>query len=700
MGFRLILRRDSDEQGAGALQPFVLLDDSDQFARTYLMVLTTRAGEVIGSCALKMQRSEYAIQRRLGHTKMTVTNPEIEARWIQERSQLLKVQADGPRVPAVFDITAAGSETSAGTIPPHLFCKHRQVLFVPRSPVSAQRLQVCRDDALLAKHGLPTYAGSLDRFLYAPADVEPGKVAFFSLRQPTLPTQTPVHTAEELCGAQGQVVSGSQRIAKDAPLLHEELRHTLPCYECTEAKKCYPPKKGYALAVERLVPLNFYDAQVLCTELGDLTFDQCSDLMGGRRADEVLEEDAQAPQGSRRRMCFFEGDPRGRGPLESMRLKLWLVSEVACSLRRHYLSCGQPLLNLSNRSVAIKMSHAGSQVPALWALEVGLVGSAATSPVSLPDVKSELYSPPISLEPLYASRRLQSAKLTFGELRQGSLEVLACERKESAGGSVVTYQLEACLEDASLREQEICGADVFQVFLPEDLGLGASGELMATPSGQAKDNGRTIVTAQAPAVPKAWSAGISEKKPVRLESINYALYPSYHLGCDLVGLGLLLYRALVINDRQSLAAVRSQIESMENSLASDQAAHTVDVRAWVNDWLERQASGDSEDQALGKRQVLYHAIDRMEARAGSIPDSLWQQCLGVGLRLVTNIEGFSFCESAGGPPAEGAVAVLDQVIGQLHELLGQIDVILFDQGPRNQEIRSVIEEVLKEEQGE
>jgi hypothetical protein len=189
------------------------------------------------------------------------------------------------------------------------------------------------------------------------------------------------------------------------------------------------------------------------------------------------------------------------------------------------------------------------------------------------------------------------------------------------------------------------------------------------------------------------SAGFdTSRKPADFDA-GVAFYPRFQVPCDLYGLGMLLFRTLLVNDGTDLLAV-------------DDAVHRVLKKLGL--WLDGKKSPaaarvagelmplvEREKEVFGSSGVLYLQEDR-EERPRALPQRLWSDILMFGFKLQTSIEGFSFATGHADFPVDHPEGMLDLVMTELAGLEERVRIELFSKGERDREIFEVCNELLDE----
>jgi hypothetical protein len=667
--------------------PFVPLSDSSRFARVLLGRVASGVDHTLHPIAVKIQRSFYR-PAASGSAKETLTNPLIEEMWRRERETLIRCA--GAQVVPLVDL---GEESFRNR--PTTFCKKVRAYFHPPCPRCRGPLQDCRDDALLRDHGLPEHSKSVHRYLYCAACAAgPGRKTFYTTSPGTdenLKGEADVRRRSELYRDFGGIVN----------TLTEEQRATLsvtfPCAACLYREECYPPggAAGKSIPAEaRLVPVSYYEFHLLPLEVMELHYDEISDLLGGASWQGLRDRLRQAGAPGRESVLaavddvftspiqwIYRYDTSGKFPLEILHLKLNLFSQLCHGLRAYHARVREPHLDVSPGQVMVDVVPGSTNLPARWTFRTRLIGAAGPHRFptfgapegALPD----LLVPAPDADRIFVSPYVRKAE--FG--REESLRVTV--RSVKADGARVRIEGSASSDRARL---ESCQpGDVIRL-IPASAGPLEGLTLWGTVDAPEERGVRFT------ALVEAVSGFDSSKKPADFDAI-VALFPRFQVPCDLFGLGMLLFRTLLVNDGTDLLAV-------------DDAVHRVLKKLGL--WLEGKKSPaaarvagelmpivEREKEVFGSSAIFYLQEDR-EERPRALPQRLWSDVLLFGFKLLTSIEGFSFATGHADFPVDHPEGMLDLVMTELAGLEDRVRIELFSKTDRDREISEVCNELMDE----
>jgi hypothetical protein len=159
------------------------------------------------------------------------------------------------------------------------------------------------------------------------------------------------------------------------------------------------------------------------------------------------------------------------------------------------------------------------------------------------------------------------------------------------------------------------------------------------------------------------------------------VYRAFHHASDLYSLGMLLFRALLVHQSQSLEQVQQHLAEVLERLEPLVQGLNADDH-WT---LFTRVSG-----RLKERGEVF------QPPSISIPESLWYDALICGVRLVSGIRGFSFCGIVESKDREPLPEALQGAMRAAEHVAEQARVELFDAAARHRDLMRVCDRALAE----
>jgi hypothetical protein len=296
------------------------------------------------------------------------------------------------------------------------------------------------------------------------------------------------------------------------------------------------------------------------------------------------------------------------------------------------------------------------------------------------DVPSHLFTPPPDAHPLYAPPLVGRQGLEQKET--ATLLVRSTERMRESQPGRVRGIVQAQLVSDHLKASDYSMGDLFLVTPPfaeeeaEPLRIWASKRASA-------ERGVLLEGVTEPVSPSLWEQFEKARQKVFSRSA-VVIYKSLHIPCDLYSLGMILFRTLLVNDRQEIDGIHEVIGRTAEqlgpiSLSLDDQGKQFLLRR-LRFYLRR------EGELLSKRAPLYRQQER-ESGGEAIPDDLWTEALLTGFRLIqTRVDS----------PLDQLGGLIDPIAADAERLDGRIKVELFGSRERNREILEACDLIRKE----
>ena len=663
------------------VSPFVPLTFRSRYSRPLLGRIAAEGGETLCEVAIKLSRDKFLLADSK-FPALSISNPVIDAAWRREREAL--VQSRGPNVVRLFDLGKLG-----GRIGPTAYCLERELFLPVVSPSSAAPLELCRDDELLQDCGLEAYGDSAVRYLHQPED---GVQRFW-----TWETSSGLREKEGVTvGRQTELYAAAADRLLDASAAEELAGH--PCLSCEHRVSCYSQRlpsdeeradatSDRLLVESRLVPLSYYGSDFLVSEMLDLHYDELSDYLGGGGAAEILRpvpmetpvrERLQGRLGRADRSIQFSfgQDPSSALPLEVLHLKLTAFLQLCRGVQGFHQKTGLPHLGISPDNVMAELKLDLDAVPARWRFQVKLVDLGTRLELDL-DPEGASGPPPLPLPEPHATRSFLSPFLDPGEFSFEAPLQLAGKAVVSERGGYV-QAVEAVTRYAEFRS--CAPGDVLRltpyVSLP---GLGA-GPFFGIVERVDGDLPRFRIRLE----------NKEEKFPPGFEA-GATIYRHFRAPCDLYGLGLLLLRTLLVNDRNDMVSLEESalrlLAKVHAMLAAEDQPSQEDACRLLGECLDRAS--------MGSQMLLFRTEDR-ERYADSIPDAIWRDLLVIGFRMMSTEPSLALFPGHGLGSGVKPEAVVGRVIGTLEAISDRVRIELFAAPARDREIGIVCRDMLAE----
>ena len=361
--------------------PFLVISESDPFARLIEARFVTDAGSEIKRVFLLLQKDEYHLTR---DELRPLNNQDIDQCWQKAFLFYSRKNQDGSGIVLADQVGEDGGLVSLQSL---FFCKSKRIFFHPPCPVCGLPLQQCYDDDILTGLGFQQYSASLKRYLFCPSCFgSTGESDFY-----VFSLESSDHSA----------LKDRWDLIKDFGRL-TEVRNRLnrfPCINCSSHQECYGSD---GLAVSRIVPISFYPFYMLIFEAGSVNIYDFLSLISGASFDD-LESRLSKKQELGRINCLkalkrnslattpFFFDKNKRYFLEVLYLKLSFLGELVQTI---FSRIDDPGFGLSIDRIWINLTDQSGLLPFFWNFKLKLIdiGGNAVKPPFLPKL-FPYYSP-------------------------------------------------------------------------------------------------------------------------------------------------------------------------------------------------------------------------------------------------------------------------------------------------------------------
>jgi hypothetical protein len=514
--------------------------------------------------------------------------------------------------------------------PPPLFLDPAAMRVVRGRDAAGRVLRLCRDDALLAARGLPTFTGTLHRYLHAPeggpdaplVPVTRDAPRGAATAEPAEPALVPLNAA---CG------------------LMQVHRHRPVAYEAFVDVLAGGPWQGL---FHGPAPLP------LAEPLRELSQSSTAERLAGGHL--LLARHGQA----------------GR-MIEVLHLKLAALAGAVSAVRRFAARAQRPLLCLNAASFRVELPQPGPGLPYLWTASVHLVdpGDAVGLAVPGSDVRyflrgrgehASIYRP--------ASGRPAA---------RGTASVRLRRILESKGSCVI----EGTLHTAE--RLELATRDLLWMRVP------VAGSALHLYAHADAEGGMATGEVRFRSVPQQFgaerAAALRPLEGVPIESVPFEVVPLLSAPCDLYALGVLAVRTLLVGPGTTLPVALDETLSLARSVAAhhdDAVGLPLRLRGIIEEdprWMKR----------LGPQALVQDPLEPAEA-LGLVPADLWSAVLSMIVRLFPGIGPDSICRDLGDAPAGGMHKVFDPALEDLQRLLLRARSLIVVDWTANREMHGVI----------
>jgi hypothetical protein len=367
----------------GGIRLDLLILDNDEAAFPFSEAAPAAADQRHLSALLILPNGKILSKVRLGLQVLSGDeSPEdlrrSDSHW-QARARWVAAHPDIP--PMRFVVGDVADESGLSRLAPRLFCRARQRIFRPRSPISLQPLVTCRDDSWLTRHQVPARTAGGLPVLYSPADKVADQARFYAEQVPADADSSVIGDLDQCLLDQGEVAAELEKQAPAQPQLAEQAQRDFPCYRCPSHGECYP-QSGFARARERLVPVNFNDAVAIATLCEDADLGTYAEALHTGAVNSIS---ATADTSHR---DWLHEDRQSDGWLtECVLLQCTLLAELAELVTFVWERYEHGLGQLSEHTVGVHLDPSGGITPRFWTASIGLHGieAAATSDASPED---------------------------------------------------------------------------------------------------------------------------------------------------------------------------------------------------------------------------------------------------------------------------------------------------------------------------
>lgn len=753
-GLRLELLPNSGMEDDRTAAPFAILSDQGRYSRVLLGRVVSRGGSTVREIALKIQKDDVRHGKASAHGEIA-SNEAIEDLWKREHQNLLPfAEQPDAGVVNLLDLLGSPAEGSTlEPVRPVLYCRERRVYFHPRCPTCGRVLRDCKDNVVThtvnqdikgqgGRGQVEFYDMSTSRALYCKACC-----AHPETRRLYVKEFPPELTASDYCGSvlnapalyRELVTSGVATAAdtagetpcKDPSDANEgsPRSDTLPCVGCDLRDECRTPDPAESdarLRVEdRLVPLSFYDFYALPLECLHLRYDHAVQIIGGRSVADLEASFRQAMgyNGAQRdllaavrptldgkhRLLYAKADTK-QHTLEVLKLKLGLFRDTCRGLRNVHAYSG-PHLDLKPENIMVKVSRERSEVPALWAMSAKVIDLASTQPFSTSRGNEEgiIFRPPHNFHKVYTDPVMKDPG-SFDDPHQADFHFTGLTEAPGTPGS---YLIHGLLSGGELDGESYSERDAVTIDLGEhDPRLSGASVLFYCERGETDK--LTIVSGpqKLRAIDVAHIQKLADERK-KIEKCTFRSFRCFHIPCDIFSLGILLLQTLLETEDeathdaparggQKIVSIKKYAETFVQTLADKVERERIPVgerlerlTSWCREVFAQEQQEWMDDRSkpipwFACQNLIYAQGERSQL-GDELPFDLFQDGVIIALRLVSKIEGFSFCRDnsdfdPGAPNAK--VSEVFEVVSDLHD---RVVARLFGHQPLARDVETALE---------
>jgi len=642
--------------------PFERIGRQTLWSRRVRAGVVSSAGAIIDECVLHLPAEN------IGDS----SGGEVDRQWATVFEMFLAARGGGAE--GYFPELIVPGKKDVGILPPLVYCSVPRAFFSFPCQDCFEPLQTCRDDAFLAKWGLPIYSTSPVRVLACPkccAGASP----------PTVVDPRPNSSSLE---SKARVLKTSDYLDEVSARLAEEKlpkgSRSFNCSRCPEQDQCWgwSKEKGDSFEIEGLEVVGSasqgprwrvfttHSVPFLLTRPAMIPLES---FIRQISSEAVRTAEGEAPEGQE--SLLFSSDGSGMDAVEILTLRLTAFGQAVRAVKEYHRIFERAHLDIRAESLVVATEKPAFGLPALWNFDVRLEATTAVDSLDLGHGISVIQPPRDPVAPFF-SHSVKEFLLTGH--RVGELKV-----ERFTADSEGTWRMEGHLVDPRGVYPRPGSKDWIKLQWVEDpCGLGVlEGPARVDPrTGDAASHKGVFVTTEPLPITKTAVEKVKKAGDLVLPNVTYRVYPQFGPKDDLHSLGMLMFLCVLVNDTQDLGLVTDDL----GLLGLDDHGR----KSWTERAREQMAQ---HPDTWGPNAVLFDAVDRSGGRPNAIPEDLWIEILTLGLRMVAAAPDLGV-ENESGP------ALFGNVEAEVAGILRRLRAILFDRQPLNLEIQTVISELL------
>lgn len=614
----VLVRQEADEVGGHLI---VLRDTSD--ARIYLGCICDAAGAVTQWVEIWIQTTEGFLDSPGGHTA-ALTNGLLDQRWIDSASA----------VAAAGELIHSGHEGEH----PLPIAIHLPTMSAV-NPVDAEsggRWQLCRDEARLAKLELPTYSGSLHRYLWVPEWGDDG---------PLVPVTTGAPETESM--------------------------------------------RSRELAIrdyDNLVRFNLHAGLMMVRPYQPIGLDDFVDVVGGATWDGVLHgrtlidpggvvarirEDA-AGRGEYQGHLFLGSHGKWGRFVEGYHLKLHLLAQAIQHVARLIEGQQRPLLNLCTEHFRVSIGSDMWPLPHLWTSRVDLVDIGDAVELRPDNADACTFLRPRSAGPsVYWPDSVSDPSRGVGEVRVRQ---------------VVSETQDEMVLEGTLRSQDVRLATDRNdlVWLRPTVGSSRINLYATLDTSSAMASGEARFRTVSQRLPGDVRSQLKAAQGVPMADTEFEIIPVTSSPCDLYAMGVVAVRLLLVDGTTTLPRALDELMSLAREVGQSTSDAPLAQRIQMmfeSDlrWIE----------SLGPQRCAREEMTSQDA-FDLIPAELWFETLAMIVRMFPGLGPDSVCRDFGDARDGALQRVFESTISDLDRLITRSRSLIVIDWRFNREVHAIV----------
>jgi hypothetical protein len=617
----VLVRLEPDPVGGHLV---VLRDTVD--ARVFLGCILDTAGHVQEWLEIWIQDTQMLINTPSA-ARQSLSNAMLDDRWHRQCQAFEQLDEAAP--------VKTGWETK-NPLPTLLDLSARS----PVHPVDASSTnpwRLCLDEGLLQQKGLPSYAGSLHRYLHVPAA---GPDSNFVPVTPGTPENDSTKPLSEICAA-----------------------HLIPLN----------PRAGLML-VKKHAPLGLDTfVEILSGTAWDGLKHGRSVLDLGERVSPLRKDHTSLTADGR---LFLEVQGRGGRLIETFHLKLRLLADIVSSVHRMVRQLQRPFLNISPGHWQVKLGELGHGLPFLWTAKPVLSDPGAAIPLAVEKSDLQYYVAAVT-EGTSIHRPAVTSLPTAG---RASIRI-----RQVSPDDTNTTVVEGTFTTQERLDIPSCDLVWFRFSLAHgDINLYAHIE---ADSAMAAGEWRFRTTAQT--LNDIEVSDLQAAKGVPMTEIPFEVIQFLSSPCDLYSLAVIALRIFLVDNANSLPVVLDETLSLAREVEAE-ANLSTSLETRIQDLFNRDKKWL---ESLGPHHLTFDETALEEALC-IIPLELWCSTLSAILRMVPGAVSESECQDYGDAQPGGLHKVFERTIAALDGLILRTRSLIVADWKSNSEVAAAIRQFL------